>query len=273
MQIRQLLALSALSASCVTTSWAQTQVNAPVTTEMPVMDGRVGETEWDAASWVPDGFGLAGATYLMWREGLTYRSDSPTLPASWDYSGNFSFLLHNIEQNTTYANGVAGDQPAFNVFDIYSAEDSVNPMLQVVVRYDGFDVTRYGVGGAADETRTFVTGQDLAPQETPQYDWNKYWGVFALGGFNNTAFTSGLPGAIDNDNQLFEVMYRSEGSPGAVRRSIKDPDQKQNWKVVVFNDVIVNQVPEPQSLALVMGGLMTIGLRLRRRNHTAPGTC
>ncbi len=231
-------------------------LDAPRTDAHPVADGVVAPDEWRDAAVLPDGNGLAGATYAMWRQGLNYDT--------WRYDGYFTFLLHNIEQNTTYANGATG--PAFNVFDIYASAADPYLDLEVVVRYDGFDVTRYSDAGVRLETRSFTAGVDLAPEATSTYDWDRYWGVYALGGFNNSAFAESLPLAVDNDNQVFEVIVRGDALVTA-RRSLKDPDQFRNWMVVTYNDVIINPVPEPSTWWMFAAGtlLLTGVARQRRR--------
>jgi len=240
-------------------SQAQADLFSNQTTSNPIMDGVVSPGEWNSAGMEYDGNGLAGATYAMWQDGLNY--------GSWSYSGKFSFLLHNIEQNTTYSNGLGGTDPAFNVFDIFTPSDPTNIYLEVTVRYDGFSVDKYDTAGNVIDTRNFDYGVDLAPEQTASYDWNNYFGVYARGGFGNTAFTSGLKGAIDNDNQLFEVAYL-DNSFATVRRSIKDPDQKDNSQVATFLDTYVIPTPEPTAMILFgvgLAGLISGRARKRRK--------
>ncbi len=239
-------------------------LNSNLTNAMPIVDGSVGSGEWDSAGFLPDNPGLAGATYAQWTPGLTYNTGS--------YSGRFSFLLHNIEQNTTFGNGVSGLDPAYNVFDIFKPEDSVNKYLEITVRYDGFTVDKYNNNTIVD-TRTFNYGVGLAPHETPNYDWDNYFGVYAKGGFNNSAFEQGLPLAINNNNQLFEVAYRTDPMADIppVRRSVKDPDQLNNWQLVEYIDVTVCTVPEPASFAILCLGTVGVVVRekLRRKKVTS----
>ena len=224
----------------------------------PAIDGVVSPGEWNAAGTLSDGNGLAGTTYAEWRDGLNY--------SSWSYSGRFSFLLHNIEQNTTFSNGAGGTDPAFNVFDIYTPDDAINKYLEVTVRYDGFSVDKYNSSGVVIGSRSFTYALGLAPNETSNYDWNNYFGVYARGGYGNSAFTSGLTGAVNNNNQLFEVAYLNPTiDVPPVRRSVKDPDQQNNWQVVTYIDTTVVTVPEPSSFALLGIGLSALVVSRRRK--------
>jgi len=225
------------------------------TNATPIVDGSVGFGEWNSAGFIQDNPGLAGATYAQWRNGLNYNS--------WSYSGRFSFLLHNIEQNTTFGNGSSGLDPAYNVFEIFTPEDPVNKYLEIWVRYDGFRVDKYSLNTIVD-TRSFNYGVDLAPDQTASYDWDNYFGVYAKGGFNNSAFDRGLALAINNSNQVFEVAYRAE-SIAPVRRSLKDPDQLNNWDLVEYIDVTVCTVPEPASFAIFCLG--TVGAVVRAKSR------
>ncbi len=240
-------------------SQAQADLNSNPTTSNPIMDGVISAGEWNTAGSMLDGNGLAGATYAMWQNGLNY--------GSWNYAGNFSFLLHNIEQNTTFSNGA---NPAFNVFDIYTPTDSINKYLEVTVRYDGFTVNKYNSSGSIIDTNSFTYGVDLAPDQTDSYNWDNYWGVYAKGGYGNSAFTSGLANAVDNNNQTFELAYlnpATNASSMPVRRSLKDPDQNRNWQLVTYLDVTVAPVPEPETYAMLMAGFGFVGSIARRRKY------
>lgn len=259
--IKLVIALLAIS-SFSTNAYAV--LTSRLTNVNPVMDGIVSPGEWNDAGYEADGGGLAGAVYAEWQNGLDY--------GSWSYDGKFSFLLHNIEQNTTYSNG--GD-PAYNVFDIYTPSDPVNKYLEVTVFYDGFSVNKYDSSATIIvDTATFNSATDLGPDQTGSYAWNDYFGIYAKGGYGNSAFAEGLDLAIDNDNQLFEVAYLnpsdvSTSSIPPVRRSMKDPDQSSGWLEVTYLDTTVNTVPEPSAFALLGFGLSgLLGLRRMKRDHS-----
>lgn len=259
-----LFGLASIGQAAVVTGGRQV-LNSNLTFAMPVVDGSVGNGEWNSAGFLADNPGLAGATYAQWTPGLTYNSGS--------YTGMFSFLLHNIEQNTTFGNGPLGLDPAYNVFEIFTPEDPVNKYLEIWVRYDGFRVDKFNNNVLVD-TRTFNSGVDLAPDQTSNYDWDYYFGVYAKGGFNNSAFEQGLPLAIDNNNQVFEVAYRSDSISAfipPVRRNLKDPDGQNNWELVEYIDVTVCTVPEPASFAIVCLGTVGVMVRgkLRRKKFTS----
>lgn len=260
----------------------QAQLLSKLTTSMPVMDGVVTPGEWNQAGSLPDQ-GLAGSTYAMWRNGLEYSSGG----SSWSYQGHFSALLHNIEQNKGENNVDQGGNvtPAFNVFDIFSASNPSSKYLEITIRYDGFSVVKFDAAGNQVDANTFVYTAGSAPDETANYQWDDYWGVYARGGYGNSAYTSGLAGAQDDANQIFELLYRvpfgevvtdpqtRRQVPDVVRRALKDPDQQRPplpldpWPVPTFIDVTVISVPEPASLALLGlgGGLLALSRRTGRK--------
>ncbi|NTV67892.1 MAG: PEP-CTERM sorting domain-containing protein [Chlorobaculum sp.] len=226
-----------------------------LTTQNPVMDGVVSVGEWNGAGYEADGGGLAGAVYAEWKNGLDY--------GSYHYDGTFSFLLHNIEQNTTYDNG---GSPAYNVFDVYAASDSVNKYLEITARYNGFTVNKYNSSGVVIDTAVFDSATALGPDQTDSYVWGNYFGVYAKGGYGNSAYTSGLPLAIDNSNQIFEVAYLTPDSDFglAVRRSMKDPDQLDGWKLKEYLDT-TTVVPEPSTTLLMGLGIIGMGYAKHRK--------
>ncbi|MDP2434056.1 MAG: PEP-CTERM sorting domain-containing protein [Pseudomonadota bacterium] len=251
------------------------------TTSTPVIDGTVSAGEWNQADSAPDQGGLAGSMYAMWR-------------SNWlTYTGTFQFLLHNIEQNPNPYDA------AYNVFDIYKPGESTNPYLQVWV-FNSVDETNVtndttwtaasgltaltGITSIVDtgfgvwnfelnEFRQYVSGP--GPQGG-SYDWDLFWGVYAAGGYDNSAYAEGLAGSVNNNNQLFEVVYRSSLTetvinpgdqtilPGSVRRSIKDPDDSPFLPPVVYWE---GTIPEPGSLLLF--GIGAAGLAGIRRRKTA----
>ena len=206
-----------------------------------VADGFVDRGEWRAADYEVDRGGPSnGAMYAMGRRNYPVNG--------YKYQGCFLFLLHNIELLTTQY------EADYNVFDIYPADDPNNPTLTVWVFNDidnpantdadwlepaglsgdypeelddrGFLVYNHEL----DEYRHWLP-EDTAPADGV-YDWSSYWGLHALGGFNNSAFEKGLPEAIDNDNALYEVIYRAgdvemcqDGPQLLLRRTVKYPDE------------------------------------------------
>ena len=212
-----------------------------------VADGVVDAKEWKAADYEADMGGPAvGAMYAMGRKNYPVNGHY--------YSGCFSFLLHNIELLNDSLDWEPNDAD-YNVFDIFSADDSDNPILTIWVFNevdnaddsapdwltpaglktdfpDGLDDRGFLVYNYAEAEYRQWLPEDTSPADGG-YDWDYYWGVHALGGFNNSAYENGLSLAISNNNALYEVIYRlgdatmcDSDSPRVVpiRRSIKDPD-------------------------------------------------
>ncbi len=252
-------------------SWVNTTVN-------PTINGTFGPGEWNQASYEQDQGGLAGYMYAMAKNGYSI--------GAGNYSGSFQFLAHNIEQLS------GTPSPAdFNAFDFYPGRDkTANPLLTVWVFNDtnSLDDSWLGIAGipglSASPTDIFddrgfyvynyslATGKLWLPgQARPEdggYDWDNYWGVYARGGFDNSAFTSGLSGAIDNDNPVFEVAYLIPGSsePIEALRSIKDPDGPPldpTTRLVDYWEGVI-PIPEPASSCSLLLFLAS-GLFIRRR--------
>jgi len=244
----------------------------------PLIDGTVGVGEWSKAGSENDGGGLAGATYAMWRNTLNYAGGI-------SYGGKFQFLLHNIEQNPDNNNA------AYNVFDIYRPGNTTDRYLQIWVFNDVDETVDDSWMGAAASNLTGLTGtssiddrgfgvynfetsqwRQFLPGATPQagsYDWDLSWGVYAVGAYNNSAYTAGLSGATDNANQIFEVVYRvpDPNWNEAVRRSVSDPDRTPYAPPKEYKDVIITTIPEPATLALF--GIGLAGLAGRRCRQSA----
>lgn len=222
-----------------------------------VADGVVSDGEWVPASNPPIPFGVnwyiedtpvtdpgpdpMGAVYALGRKNYPVNGHR--------YRGCFLFMLHNIENLTVE------DDFDFNVFDVFSpgAADNDPPKLTIWVfnevnNPDGLDsdwlaLAELGADFSSLDDRGFLVynheeneyrqwlPEDGSPADG-DYDWDYYWGVHALGGFNNSAYENGLPLTIDNDNELYEVFYRlgdaemcdEDDTDLVLRRSVKDPD-------------------------------------------------
>ncbi len=245
-----------------------------------VADGFVDTDEWTDADYESDGVGLEGAMYAMWRNGYNV--------GSGNYSGQFQFLLHNIEQLDDQ------DDADYNVFDVFANDNPVNPLLTIWVFNDvdkssASDPDWLDPSGLEsllgfselDDRGFLVYNYDLTtyrhylPEDTNPgdggYDWDYYWGVYAAGGFNNSAYDEGLALATDDDNELYEVIYRSD-SDGVARRGIKDPDYDSpddgaSTPLIVYWDGEISTVPEPGTIAMLgLGALGVLGaIRYRRK--------
>lgn len=243
-----------------------------------IVNGEVGSGEWDDACFEADSSGAnAGAMYAMWKNGYQ--------PGSENYTGTFQFLLHNIEQLTSQ------EDADYNVFDFYASNDSANPILTAWI-FDGNDIdnpssTDSGWLNPAVLSGDFTDLDDrgflvynygigeyrqwLPTDGTPEvggYDWDYYWGVYARGGFNNSAYDEGLPLAIDGSNELYEVIYRTSDG-GTVRRSIKDPDDLPTDPLIEYWDGELTMVPEPTTMLLLGSGLIGLA-RFRKKREPVP---
>jgi hypothetical protein len=235
----------------------------PPTAGNPLMDGTAESGEWNAAGLVEDQSGLKGTVYGMWSNGLTLTNGIST----YAYSGKFTYILHNIEENTSFYNYPSGIQSdAYNEFLLgpgsYALDIVVSYGLDSYGQRDwGFSVENKTLG----LTRTFTYDGTNAPNQT-DYNWDYYWGVYASGDFNNSAFTSGLTGSIDNSNQVFEVVVRQDKLDDAMSSIIADPIPGNNYENGKYNDPIIVFVPEPGSFLLLSIGMAA--LKLRRRAAT-----
>jgi hypothetical protein len=181
-----------------------------------VADGTVDTDEWTDADAKADQFGN-GAFYTMSHENYAVGSGS--------YTGTFNFLLHNIEQLT-----VDNDWD-YNFFDYFKPKpddsDCPNPLLTIYVfdDVDSSDDSWFGpsglqslIGGTSFDDRGFLVYNyeesdyvhwlpgNTGPEDGG-YVWDDYYGVYAAGGFNNSAYEKGLNLAVNNDNELYEVIY------------------------------------------------------------------
>jgi len=244
-----------------------------------IVNGEVGSGEWVDADYEADSSGAsAGAMYAMWKKGYQV--------GSGDYTGTFQFLLHNIEQLTSQ------EDADYNVFDFYASDDSANPIVTAWI-FDGNDTDNpsgtdidwlnpAGLSGeyptdlddrgflvynyVMDEYRPWLP-EDGTP-EVGGYDWDYYWGVYARGGFNNSAYDEGLPLAIDGSNELYEVVYRTSDG-GTVRRNIKDPDDTPTSPLIDYFDGELTMVPEPTTMLLLGSGLIGLA-RFRKKRKPVP---
>lgn len=195
-----------------------------------IADGSVDAGEWNQADYQADAGCTGGAMYAQMSNGYQAGSEN--------YTGIFKYLLHNIEQLQT------NEDADYNAFDIYNA-DGTQVALTVWI-FDNVDETNdaawmaaaglssYGssivdtgflvYNVALDEYRKYNLG-DTRPEDGG-YDWDYYWGVYGAGGFNNSAFTNGLPLSINNNNEVYELIYHDSATivNTGPRRSIKDPD-------------------------------------------------
>jgi hypothetical protein len=243
---------------------------APKTSRTDIIaNGTVGIDEWSDAAGIQDDLGAsAGYIYSMWSENYT--------AGSVTYSGTFNYLLHNIEQSTT------AEDADYNVFDVYS-NDTVRLRIWVFNGADeaddstwlsaaglnsyyatiddrGFLVYNYGLNTYAQWLPEYISPEDGG------YSWDAYWGVYAAGGFDNSAYEAGLTGSYDNDNELYEVIYKLAGST-TIKRSILDPDKgiPSNPLIPFCDNLEITFVPEPVTTVLVLQGLGGFALMRKRR--------
>lgn len=231
-----------------------------------IADGEVGAGEWDGAAYEEDGPGAnAGAMYAMWSN--NYSAGSRL------YDGTFQYLLHNIEQLTTK------EDADYNVFDFYTPGNPNDLMLRLWVFNEinnddssdidwlipaglndsfgsiddrGFLVYNYGL----DEYRQYLP--EYGSPEDSDYNWGDYWGIYAAGSYNNSAYTAGLDLAIDNYNEVYEVIYLNPGgyTDEGIRRSIKDPDDIPQNPIIDYWDGELVMTPEPSTCLLLLFGVL-----------------
>ena len=251
--------LSVAALSCCGTTFAL-QFNPTNATNISA-DGSVNVGEWSQADYQSDGPSLAGSVYAQWSN--DYQAGSKK------YGGKFQYLLHNIEQLKT------DEDYDYNVFDIGSrltvwVFDDVDSVIDTTwlanaglgSKYTSLVDTGFLVyNSVSGEYRKYDLG-DVRPEDGG-YDWDKYWGVYAAGGYNNSAFVNGLNNSLNDNNELYEVIYRADGYLDQIRRSVKDPDD--TGRLVTYFEGDVKMVPEPTALPVLLLGLVAV---IRRRHLT-----
>ena len=265
--------------ACLTIATTASALNFNPTDVNIIADGSVSTEEWADADWEVDGLGAnAGSMYAMWKNNYNI--------GSGNYDGTFQFLLHNIEQ-------LASQQDHdYNVFDVYAKNDPDTLAKRIWVFNDtdnssSTDSSWLTPAGLIDdyteiddrgflvynyETTTYAHWlPEYARPEDGAYDWDAYSGVYARGGFDNTAYTEGLPEATDNDNQIFEVILKTDSDVfDEFRRSLKDPDDVTiDSEIVEYIDAVITVVPEPISSTLFLVGAATLGFRRMRKKRVS----
>jgi hypothetical protein len=235
-----------------------------------IANGTVGSGEWVGAGWEQDVGGASmGAMYGMWK------TDYLT------YSGNFRFLMHNIEQAPSAENA------DYNVFDIIDNSFSqTDPLLRLWVfnnTNESDDSGWLSNAGLSNDfssiddrgflVRNYALGQYsqwLPGDGTPEdgnYAWDDYWGFYASGGFNNSAYEAGLSGAQDGSNELYEVIFK--GGDLLPSRSILDPDKGDpTMPLISYWEGEISTVPLPGAIWLFGSGLIgLIGFRRKFKSQ------
>jgi hypothetical protein len=215
-----------------------------------VADGTVDTDEWTDAGYIVDQFG-DGSFYGMYRQDYTVNHNS--------YTGKFYFFLHNIEQLKE------DNDWDYNFFYIFQHGDFINPLLSIYV-FDNVDSPDDSwfigpnrlqslIGGTTFDDRGFLVYNydesdyvhwlpgDPGPEDG-EYAWDYYYGVYAAGGFNNSAYEEDLALAKDNNNELYEVICNS---PLQLEVIAHDPP----FDPIDVDPIIYVITPEPATIALL----------------------
>jgi hypothetical protein len=266
-----------------------------LTTANPVIDGSAGASDWSQASVTSDGLPNGGTFYAQRTVGLTYGSNV-------SYAGNFEFMLHNITALTSLTGA------DYNQFTLYSPTNSSvamltvwvfntnnNPALVTQTWLNAIGVGAYYTPASLGSDTGFVVyndqlnawaeyvpGTSVATPQSGDYNWADYWGIYAAGGFDGSAYAAGLAGALDQSNQLYEVAYdvpASSGSGSSSGQADSCPVATPS-KVVAVDPTLAGgsgsgstyltaatavNCPEPASLTVLGAGLL--GLCAIRRHR------
>jgi len=183
--------------------------------DMVVIDGSVTTTdEWQAALYLPPIQGFSSGTYVM--HSNTYEING------FAYPGKFQYLLHNIEQlvvkesadynkfEIIFRGQLVLTIWVFNEIDHPDVEDQlwiVDSGITTLTGLTSHDDRGFMVYNHLSSQFNYWT-PDLPGPEGGFYDWNSYFGVHAIGGYDNSAYSAGLQNAIESFNELYEVMLR-----------------------------------------------------------------
>ncbi len=182
--------------------------------------------EWALASWQldPGGAGI-GVVYAQARTNWMAHALSGD---SLAYPGRTGFLMHDISVNVTQ------NEDDYNYFDIYNSLDGAKVSIWCLSNGDMPDDSGWlpqsrlanstlipeGIGNNWIDDRGFVVRVNddsttdrhwfpgMPEPGDAVFDWATWYGVFGTSGFNNSAFTNGLPLALDGANEIYELAIR-----------------------------------------------------------------
>lgn len=204
------------------------------------------------------------------------------------YPGITLFTMHDIWGYTSQ------DNADYNMFQgTWAGQTST---IWVFANADELDDSSWignsGLGYATIDDRGFLArlGDGLDPANPdahwlpgmpvpgdPAWDWDKYYGLSAAAGFNNSAFSEGYD--IDPthaaENEVYEFAFYGAGIPGGcsgpgicepVFARVLDPKAGDPSQVLLNKaDIEAHAVPDPASLTLALIGLSYTSWWLRRR--------